>query len=191
MIGYLETLISNKLHGFQKTQYITTQNLLSNNVFSSTYFSHDRLCGLMVRVPGYRSRGPGFDSRRYHIFWEVVSLERCPLSCVSITEELLEWKSSGLESRKSRWNISTLTFGTNYITILKMEAACISETSKYCPHPYIVSAQIHHDNKQTRCIIQYHISMLSFVSLSAVLSYTSQPFSGPCISTRAEMLIVL
>jgi hypothetical protein len=25
----------------------------------------DRLCGLVVRVPGYRSRGPGFDSRRY------------------------------------------------------------------------------------------------------------------------------
>jgi hypothetical protein len=24
---------------------------------------YDRLCGLVVRVPGYRSRGPGFDSR--------------------------------------------------------------------------------------------------------------------------------
>jgi hypothetical protein len=23
----------------------------------------DRLCGLVVRVPGYRSGGPGFDSR--------------------------------------------------------------------------------------------------------------------------------
>jgi hypothetical protein len=26
------------------------------------------LCGLAVRVPGYRSRGPGFDSWRYQIF---------------------------------------------------------------------------------------------------------------------------
>jgi hypothetical protein len=24
--------------------------------------------GLVVRVPGYRPRGPGFDYRRYHIF---------------------------------------------------------------------------------------------------------------------------
>jgi hypothetical protein len=28
----------------------------------------DRLCGLVIRVPGYRSRDPGFDSRRYQIF---------------------------------------------------------------------------------------------------------------------------
>jgi hypothetical protein len=25
----------------------------------------DRLCGLVVRVPGYRFGGPGFDSRHY------------------------------------------------------------------------------------------------------------------------------
>jgi hypothetical protein len=49
----------------------------------------------VVRVPGYRSRGSGFDSRRYQIFWEVVGLERGPLSLVSTTEELLETKSSG------------------------------------------------------------------------------------------------
>jgi hypothetical protein len=50
---------------------------------------------LVVTVPAYRSRGPGFDS------WEVVGLERGPLSLVRITEELLEWKSSGsgLENR--------------------------------------------------------------------------------------------
>jgi hypothetical protein len=60
-----------------------------------------RICGIVVKVPGYRSRGPGFDSRRYQIFWEVVDLERGPLSFVRITEKLLEWKSSGsgLENR--------------------------------------------------------------------------------------------
>jgi hypothetical protein len=55
----------------------------------------DRLCGLVVRVPGYRSRGPEIDSRRYQIFWEVVGLELRPLSLVRVIEQLLEWKSSG------------------------------------------------------------------------------------------------
>jgi hypothetical protein len=52
-------------------------------------------CGPVVRVPGYRSRGPSFDSRRYQIFWEVMGLERRQLSLVSATEELLGRKSRG------------------------------------------------------------------------------------------------
>jgi hypothetical protein len=61
----------------------------------------DHLCGLVVRVSGYRSRGPGFGSRSYQIFWEVGGLEWVPLSLVRTTEELLEWKNngSGLENR--------------------------------------------------------------------------------------------
>jgi hypothetical protein len=62
----------------------------------------DRLCDPVVRVPGNRSRGPGFDSRRYQIPWEVVDLERGPLSFVTIIEELLEinGRGSGLENRE-------------------------------------------------------------------------------------------
>jgi hypothetical protein len=61
----------------------------------------ERLCGLVVWVSGYRSRGPGIDSRPYHIFWEVGGLERGPLSLVRTIEELPERKSSGsgLENR--------------------------------------------------------------------------------------------
>jgi hypothetical protein len=42
-----------------------------------------------------------FDSRRWNIFWAVVSLERGPFSLVSTNEELLEIESggSGLENR--------------------------------------------------------------------------------------------
>jgi hypothetical protein len=53
------------------------------------------LCALVVRVPGYRSRGPGFDSRCWQIFLVVVGLERGSLSLLRINEELLESKSSG------------------------------------------------------------------------------------------------
>jgi hypothetical protein len=55
----------------------------------------------VVRIPGYRSRAPRFDSQHYQIFWEVVGLERGPLSLVmSTTEELLgrENSGSGLEN---------------------------------------------------------------------------------------------
>jgi hypothetical protein len=56
----------------------------------------------MVRVPDYRSRGPGFYSQRYQIFWEVVGLERGPLSLVRTVEELLgrDSSGSGLENRE-------------------------------------------------------------------------------------------
>jgi hypothetical protein len=52
---------------------------------------HDRLCGLVVRVLGYRSRGPGSipgTTRKKN----VVGLERGPLSLVRTTEELLDRK---------------------------------------------------------------------------------------------------
>jgi hypothetical protein len=60
------------------------------------------LCGLVVRVPACTTRGPGYDSRRYQSFWEVVGLKRGPLSRVSTIEELLGKNSSGsgLENRE-------------------------------------------------------------------------------------------
>ena len=58
--------------------------------YYSTYSFIDRLCGLVIRVSGYRYRGLGFDSQRYQIFWVVVGLERGPLSLMRSTEELLE-----------------------------------------------------------------------------------------------------
>jgi hypothetical protein len=51
----------------------------------------DRLCGLVVRVLGYRSGGPGSipgTTRKK----KVVGLERVPLSLMSTTEELPDRK---------------------------------------------------------------------------------------------------
>jgi hypothetical protein len=58
----------------------------------------------------------GFDSQSYNFFWQVVGLERGPLSLVIIIEELLERKinGSGLEKREyghkylSSWQCGTL-----------------------------------------------------------------------------------
>jgi hypothetical protein len=44
----------------------------------------------MIRVPGYISRDPGFDSWRYQIYRKVVGLELGPLSLPGKTEELYE-----------------------------------------------------------------------------------------------------
>jgi hypothetical protein len=65
-------------------------------------WTNDRLCALVVRVSGYISTGPRFDSRHYQIFWEVVDLERGPLSLKSTIEELLVKNSSGsrIENRE-------------------------------------------------------------------------------------------
>jgi hypothetical protein len=63
-------------------------------IFKSLYiyiYIYDRLCGLVVRVLGYRSGGPGSipsTTRKKN----VVGLERGPLSLVSTTEELLDRK---------------------------------------------------------------------------------------------------
>jgi hypothetical protein len=52
------------------------------------------LCGLLVKVPGYRSRGPGSISGAIKFSDEVVGLKRGPLSLVGETQELLEITSS-------------------------------------------------------------------------------------------------
>jgi hypothetical protein len=82
------------------------------HIYSLIDLWRDRICGLVVRVPGYRSRGRGFDSRHYQIFWEVVGLERGPLSLVTIIEELFERTvaAPGLENRNYRpWGFVALT----------------------------------------------------------------------------------
>jgi hypothetical protein len=70
--------------------HITPCSLVKiNRRFGGTHF--DRLCGLVARVLGYRSGGPGSipgTTRKKN----VVGPERGALSIVSTTEELLDTK---------------------------------------------------------------------------------------------------
>jgi hypothetical protein len=74
---------------------------INNRISINSYIYIYCKSGLVVRVPGYRFGGPGFDSRALQEK-KVVGLERGPLSLVSTTEELFGRNSSGsgLESRE-------------------------------------------------------------------------------------------
>jgi hypothetical protein len=50
----------------------------------------ERLRGLVFRLTDYRSRGPGFDSRLYQIFWEAVGPEPGPRRLLRINEALFD-----------------------------------------------------------------------------------------------------
>jgi hypothetical protein len=83
----LYTFLSHSLRGiFSVTLQIFT-GAVTNYLVA---LSHDRLCGLVVRVLGYRSGCPGSipgTTRK-----EKVGLQRGPLSLVSTTEEQLDRK---------------------------------------------------------------------------------------------------
>jgi hypothetical protein len=51
-------------------------NRLSKWLLAGWIINYPSNCGLVARLLGYRSNGPGFDSRRYQISCEVVGLER-------------------------------------------------------------------------------------------------------------------
>jgi hypothetical protein len=70
--------------------------------YACKFNSFDRFCGLVVRVPGYRSRGHRFDSWHYQILLRSNGSGTGSTSIVGTIEELLERKRSGssLESRE-------------------------------------------------------------------------------------------
>jgi hypothetical protein len=77
----------------QTTQHYVTENSSPVDSVIIILFllpSRDRLCGLVVRVLGYRASGsvrfPALPKKK------VVGLERGPLTLVSTTEELLDRK---------------------------------------------------------------------------------------------------
>ena len=83
----------------------------------------DRLCGLVVRVSGYRYRGPGFDPRRYQIFWVVVGLERGPLCLVR-----LNWGATWIRFRKKRLTAVGTRCANHVTTLYPQKLALTSPT---------------------------------------------------------------
>jgi hypothetical protein len=81
-----------------RSKFDIAQSLLVNANLYYVVFHADRLCGLVVRVLGYGSRGSGSIPGN-RLSWgggggrkAVVGLERGPLSLMSRTEELLDRK---------------------------------------------------------------------------------------------------
>jgi hypothetical protein len=95
--------------GQSEHEIVTCLYMVTRYLFSSECSdTSDRLCGLVVRVSGHSSRGPGFDPRPYHIFSEVGGLERGPPSLMRTIEELRS--CSSLEPRDKRpWEFVALT----------------------------------------------------------------------------------
>jgi hypothetical protein len=74
----------------QNADRVQISKIISSMFRSGVQVKTDRLCGLVVRVLGYRSGGPGSipgTTRK-----KVVDLERGPLSLMNTTEELLDRK---------------------------------------------------------------------------------------------------
>jgi hypothetical protein len=110
--------------------------MVSVSIIFLVYPSKDTVARHRVRssVPGYRYRSPGFDSRRYQIFKEVVGLERGPHSFVSTIEELLERKTSGsgLEIREyGREDLSRLPPDTLYPRKLALTSPTSGPLGRY------------------------------------------------------------
>jgi hypothetical protein len=70
----------------------TPTNGNSNVIYGTNHMTRDRLCGLVVRVLGYRSGGPCSISCTTRMKRKVVGLERGPLSLEGTTEQLLDRK---------------------------------------------------------------------------------------------------
>jgi hypothetical protein len=103
------------------------QSLFSIIIYLFDCEIEDRLCGLVVRVPGYRSKGPVFDSRRYQIFWEVVALEWGHLSLMGTIEGLLERNNSGSGLKTENTAVESIALTTRHP--LSTKSALTSPTS--------------------------------------------------------------
>jgi hypothetical protein len=74
-----------------------------------------RLCGLVVKVSGYISIGSGSVPGRYQIFWEVVVLERSPVSWVQLRSSLEEAAAPVYKTESTAVGIRRTNHSTAYV----------------------------------------------------------------------------
>jgi hypothetical protein len=93
------TPLSSLILGTHIYNFIIFCNVITtmvDHLRSKNRFLADRFCGLVVRVSGYRSKGPVVRFLALPDFLtEVVGMEWGPLSLMSTTEKLLGRKISG------------------------------------------------------------------------------------------------
>jgi len=69
--GYTDMLLSFQIFLISKAKFyysVISMECGGKYYYYYYYLNVNSLCGLVVRVSGYRYRGPGFDLRRYQIF---------------------------------------------------------------------------------------------------------------------------
>jgi hypothetical protein len=79
-MGEAESRQTGTIYSLDKPRALPPDEVLCRlNTYDNVVF-HIALCGPVLRVPGGRFRGPGFDSRRSQMFCVAVGLEPGPLS---------------------------------------------------------------------------------------------------------------
>jgi hypothetical protein len=160
-----------------------------HSIFAKVIYITDLSCGLVVRVPGYRSRGLGFDSQRYQIFGEVVGLW---VQLRSYLEQIVS--GSGLENREYcrwdslRWTSDTLyyqkfalnspTIGGHSVGIVRLRTKAtefvLSILRMHNAKKFkIISKPIKHNRSHQTPLILYYVYNLRLKSIRVVVLWTA------------------
>jgi hypothetical protein len=137
----------------------------------------------------------GFDSRRFHIFRQVVGLERGPLSLVSTTEELLQRKisGSGLESREyGRRDPSRWPRGTLYPQKLSLSSPTTCSRSVGIVHSRTQSKEFRFNISQlsqATAPLTYMLNILSLLTVSVIRRWSAKLTT--CVRLLSDISIAI
>jgi hypothetical protein len=115
------------------------------------------LAGLVVRVSGYRSRGPGSIPGTTRFSWEAVGLKRGPLSLVSTTDERIQ---NSIQSLKTETESSLRN------VVLRIKYRTMENNQKF--NSYInLSSQTYFTIYITMSRVRGHWLLFKFLNISS------------------------